>query len=118
MKSKIKICSLCKQKTDIYTNAHKNTPFVDGKLYAEMCFTCYFVPKISEQKYKKDGSLLEESPLPYSCQNLQTPKELYEQGASDSLKYAKICVSAVLDSCKKCKNNKIKTRPLASWNVC
>jgi hypothetical protein len=115
---KYKICGLCKQKTDIYTKSHKNVPFVDNKTYAELCFTCYFVPKLLDQKYNKSGLISEEINLSYSCDNLSTPKELMEEGSSDSLKYAKVCVAAVQDSCKKCKSNKQKLRPKPEWNIC
>lgn len=83
-----------------------------------MCFTCYFVPKIKDQKYKKDGSVMEEIDLPYSCKNLCTPKELFESGAADTLKQAKICVAAVEQACKKHPNAKAQKRPEASWNIC
>lgn len=113
----MKICKMCNQKTDVWTTVHRNLPFIDNKLYSEMCFTCYFVPKLVEQKYNKEGNIIEEAPLPYSCENLHTAKELFEQGTSDSLKYAKNCVSAVENSCKKCKKNKPKNRPSATWNI-
>lgn len=115
---KHKICSLCKQKTEIYTRCHKAIPFVDNKTYPEICFTCFFVPKLLEQKYDKSGSVSEEINLPYSCENLYNAKELFDQGASDSLKYAKICVTAVQSACAKCKSKKPKTRPKPDWNIC
>lgn len=114
----MKICPICQQKTDIYTTAHKINPFVDGKTYSILCFTCFFVPKILEQKYDKNELIIEEIDLPYCCSNFHTAKELYEQGSAETLKKAKICIESVKNACSKA--NKIKKtihRPIASWNV-
>jgi len=115
-----KVCCVCGQKTDIYTDVHKKAPFVDGKNYPAVCFTCYFVPRTYEQKYGKDGNIEEEKELPYSCEHLNSPKDLYDQGASDSIKYAKACVEAVQNACKGVKPPKKPTfgAPKPSWNVC
>ena len=111
-------CPMCGQKIDFWTSAHKNAPFVDKKTYPCMCFTCFFVPKIAEQRYKPDGSVLEDAELPYSCQNLCTPKELYDSGAAESMKQAKTCVEAVRSACSRIKpEKKIVKRPIPSWNI-
>lgn len=116
---KNKTCDICGQKTDIYTGVHKKSPFVDGKNYAVVCFTCFFVPKTLEQKYKHDGSLEEETEIPYSCQHLMSPKDMHEQGAADSLGYAKKSVAAVSEACRGIKPpKKPQKRPSPSWNVC
>lgn len=104
---------------DIYTTAHKNHPYVDEKTYPAMCFTCYFVPKTEEQKYKKDGSVDECLEVPYSHKNLHTARELYDTGAADTLSQAKKCVMAVIEACKGVREGKKpKTRPKASWSLC
>lgn len=114
----IKKCPICDQKMDIYTNAHKNSPFVDEKTYPAICFTCYFVPKTEEQKYDSEGSVSEQSELPYSHKNLHTAKELYDMGSAETLSQAKKCVQAVAEACKGVREGKRpKTRPKASWNV-
>lgn len=83
-----------------------------------MCFTCYFVPKTSSQIYGKDGSVKEDLELDYSPNNLHTPKELYDSGASDTLKQAKLSVAAVEKACKGFRHTKkINKRPAASWNI-
>jgi hypothetical protein len=103
---------------DIYTNAHKNNPFVDDKMYPALCFTCYFVPKIEDQKCGPDGSISENIELPYSHKNLHTAKELHDMGASETLSQAKKCIQAVMEACKRVREAKRpKTRPKASWNV-
>jgi hypothetical protein len=117
MKNKPKHCPVCDQKMDIYTKAHKNSPFVDGKNYDEVCFACYFVPKVSEQIYNLDGTLLEERPLPYGCANLNTPEELFARGSAQSLREARASAEAVAILCSKCKKKEQKSRPAASWNI-
>lgn len=114
----MKRCSICAQKTDIYTTIHKKEPFVDGRNYEVVCFTCYFVPKVLDQKYAPDGSVLEDIELPYSCENLCTPKELSDSGAADSSHQAKVCVDSVQKICtKSLKSKGLRKRPKASWNV-
>lgn len=115
-KNKIK-CSLCEQYTDIYTTIHKTKPFVDGKLYQKICFTCFFVPKTLEQKYDSKGLIKEEIELPYSCDNLNTPKEIYNQGSAETLKQAKKSFESVQSLCRLCKKNKDIKRPIPDWNI-
>lgn len=104
---------------DICTSAHKNVPFVDNRTYPTMCFTCYSVPKTQDQKYGKDGSVVEELDLEYSPKNLHTPKELYDSGAAETLKQAKLSVTAVEGLCKGVRPpKKPLKRPPASWNIC
>ena len=103
---------------DIWTAAHKNSPFVDNKMYPAICFTCYLVPKIIEQKYAEDGTVSEEVELPYSCSNLHTAKELYESQTAETMRRAKICVEAVKNACRGVKQPKKPiSRPKASWNI-
>lgn len=116
MKKKI-FCSLCQQKTDIYTDVHKAKPFVDGKLYPKLCFTCFNVPKINEQIYNSKGFIKEEKELPYSCENLHSPKELYNQGSSETLKQAKISFESVFKTCKACKKSKDIRKLNPDWII-
>jgi len=105
-------------KMDLWTGVHKNVPFVDKKNYAAMCFTCFFVPKIAEQRYAKDGSLEDEVELPYSCENLSTPKELLDSGAAESLRQAKASAEGVAAACKGIRQDKKPAkRPEPSWNI-
>jgi len=115
----LKICQICNQKTDFYTNVHKKDPFINGKNYDFVCFTCFFVPKLIEQTYNKDLTLKEEIELEYSCENIKTAKDLYEQGSSDTLAYAKRSVEAVKSICKGVKKmKKPLSVPKKSWNIC
>jgi hypothetical protein len=113
-----KACPICGQKMDIWTSSHKNAPFVDGKNYPAICFTCYFVPKTSEQTYNKDGSVAEDIELPYSCQNLCSSKELQLSGAAETARQAKASAEAVANACKGVRPPKSPLkRPVATWNV-
>lgn len=114
----MKKCSICGQKADVFTQSHRKEPFVDGRNYECVCFTCYFVPKTLEQKYANDGSVSEETHLEYSCENLCGAVELHHSGASDTLRHAKICVESVTRLCSRAKGAKIeKKRPAPSWNI-
>jgi hypothetical protein len=99
-------CDLCQQNTEMYTNSHKNLPFIDGRNYAKLCFSCFNSPKTISQKYDKNGNIKEEIELEYSCENLLTAKELHSQGSSDTLKQAKTSLEAVCKSCEKRIKNK------------
>lgn len=113
-----KLCSICGQKLDIYTSVHKQHPFIDGKLYPFVCFTCFFVPKIEDQKYNKSGDVGEEIELQYCCQNINKAEELYKQGTADSLRMAKICVDSVKRMCSSAKPSKKPIfRPKPDWNI-
>lgn len=117
----MKKCQICEQKADVYTTIHKKEPFVDGRNYDVVCFTCCMVPKTLEQKYSSDGSVSEETTLPYSCENLCSPREIYDSGAADSIRQAKSCFEAVSKVCLKALKGKSsrtpRSRPKASWNV-
>jgi hypothetical protein len=117
----LKKCQICGQKADVYTTTHKKEPFVDGRNYDIVCFTCCFVPKVLEQKYSADGFVSEEIALPYSCENLYSPREIYNSGSSDSIRQAKVCFEAVSKVCLKALKGKSskspRSRPKASWNV-
>lgn len=41
-------CQICGAETDVIVSAYRNHPFIDGRCYQELCFTCYEVPKVSE----------------------------------------------------------------------
>lgn len=89
------VCPICDQIMDLCVTSHKNKPFIDNKCYPKICFTCYHVPKITEQKYDEKGYILEEVSLDYSIKNLHSPEELFNSGSADSLEYAKKSVRAI-----------------------
>jgi len=104
-------CCLCKQDTDLFTTEYKTKPFIDNKTYNILCFTCYCVPKILDQKLDKDDYVLEETELPFCCRYLHKPSELVDFGSADSFKQAKISTNAVKSSCGKIKNPKEFEKP-------
>lgn len=111
-------CQICGESLDVYTTCHSKKKFVDNKFYDKICFTCYFVPKIMEQVYGKDGSVVEEKELEYCCSNLNSPKELYEVGNAETLRQAKKSHEAVLNACKNKHKSKEKlVRPKAEWYI-
>lgn len=95
LKLKDNSCPICFQKMDLCVTSHKNKPFIDNKLYPKMCFTCYSVPKIYDQKYDEKGYIKEEIALDYSHRNLNTPQELFNEGSADSIDQAKKCYNSV-----------------------
>lgn len=115
----MKNCSICSQKTEIFTTIHKNYPFVDGRNYPIVCFTCFFTPKILKQTYNEDGSIKENEEIVYSCKNLNSAKELLSSGSCDSLNYAKKCIFSIKSLCEKQKKiTKNISRPTkVQWNL-
>lgn len=112
------VCNICGETVDIYTNVHSKNKFIDYKFYDKVCFTCYFVPKIVDQKYNKDGTLFEEIDLEYCCENLTEPKELFSNGSAETIREAKKSYESVLNLCNKIKKNKTKlVRPKADWRM-
>lgn len=94
-RTKNEFCPICNQEMDMCVTSHKNRPFVDNKLYPKMCFTCYSVPKIIDQKYDEKGYIIEEQQLEYNHKNLHKPEEIFSQGSADSLDQAKRSVRGV-----------------------
>ncbi len=111
-------CDVCGQKTDIYTKAHKNHPFVDGRNYDKVCFCCFNVPRTSEQTYKKDGMIRDHVEFDYSPDYLHTPRELTDEGCCDTMKEAKVCVAAVTKLIDKAlKRTTLRGRPKPEWII-
>lgn len=116
VKNKI-FCSLCGQRADVYTTVHRSKPFVDGENYQKLCFTCFSVPIILKQTYNSKGLIKENIDVPYCCQNLNTARDVYNQGSSDTLKQAKKSVESVSLACQKCKTVKDLRKPKPDWNL-
>ena len=115
--SKKKYCDLCGQVLDLFTSSHKTQPFIDGRLYEKMCLTCFFVPKTMVQTYTSKGLVKDETNVPYSCNSLHTPKEIFNQGSSDNLKQAKISVNKIIAACSCGKKLKESARPKPDWRL-
>ena len=118
-KIELPLCPICSQEMDLCVTCHKTKPFIDNKMYPQMCFGCYNTPKISDQKYDENGYIKEEIDLEYSRKNLHTPEELFFMGSVSSLEEAKKCVRGVkkleINKDSKIKN---KTKPkLEFYNI-
>jgi hypothetical protein len=90
---------------EIICSGHSTTPYVDGRKYPEMCFTCFHVPKIWEITPSENGSEDKwEGPF-FDHKHLCTPQELVEDGVAEDVKLAKKSVAAVkkrITAAKKC----------------
>jgi hypothetical protein len=109
-KKKSDNCPICGQYMDLCVISHKNKPFVDNRLYPKICFTCYCVPKVSDQKYDENGYIKEEIDLEYSHKNLYKPEDLLLKGSAENIHQATKSYKAVknLQIEKQIKN---KTKP-------
>jgi hypothetical protein len=97
------LCPLCGQALDLYCTGNRNTPFVDGKTYSKLCFTCYNVPKTIKQVYDEEGSVVDEVDLGYSPKHLHTAKELVDLGPADNMIQARRSVAGVRSAIKMAK---------------
>ena len=94
------LCPLCGQFMDLYCTGNRHTPFVDGKTYNKICFTCYHVPKTVRQVYDDKDELIEEIELPYSHKHLHTAKELFDIGPAETMVQARRSVASVRSAIK------------------
>jgi hypothetical protein len=100
---KTDLCPICGQFMDLYCTGNRNLPFVDGKTYNKLCFTCYNVPKTTKQIYDEEGNVKEEVILPYSPKHLHTAKELFDYGQAETMVQARRSVAAVRSAIKSSK---------------
>lgn len=99
--SNSKDCPVCGELMDFMVVSHKNHPFVDGKCYPAICFSCYQVPKVYCYEFDKKGNIISSEGPFYNYLHLHTPEELLEIGSADSLCQAKKSVDGVTKACKK-----------------
>lgn len=85
---------------DLKVISCRKVPFVDGKTYPKMCFTCWRVPKDEIQTYNEDDSIKEVKGPFFDHKHLHTAKELHEDGMAETLKQARASVKAVREACK------------------
>ncbi len=103
MKNKLKksdLCPICEDFMDLAIVSCKKTPFVDGRNYSKMCFTCWHVPKEEVQNYNEDGTIESIDGPFYDHIHLNSAQELVDQGTADSLKQARKSVRCVKKKCK------------------
>lgn len=103
MKNKFKksdLCPICEDYMDLVIVSCKNTPFVDGKNYPKMCFTCWHVPKEEVQIYDESGCIKEVNGPFYDHLHLNSAQELVDEGSADTLKQARKSLRCVKKICK------------------
>jgi hypothetical protein len=100
---KFDLCPLCGQFMDLYCTGNRHTPFVDGKTYDKICFTCYHVPRTERQIYNEEGNLEEEIKILYSPKYLHTAKELFDMGPAETMVQARRSVASVRSAIKAAK---------------
>lgn len=96
-------CPLCGQNMEIVCRGFENEPFIDGKKYKVLCFTCINVPKIWETTYgkAKDGSEDKwEGPF-FTHKKLKTAEEMLEDGSVNDIRIAKKSILEIKRSIKK-----------------
>lgn len=96
--SKAYNCPICNQYMDLIVTSHRTKPFIDGNLYPRMCFGCYHTPAEYVTIYDKNDNIQDTIGPTYSHRQLNTAEELFQNGATNSLKEAETCVKSV----KKC----------------
>jgi hypothetical protein len=103
MKKKLKktdLCPICEEFMDLAIISCKKTPFVDGRNYSKMCFTCWHVPKEEVQIYDEKMKIKKiEGPF-YDHIHLNSAQELVDEGSADCLKQARKSIRCVKKKCK------------------
>ena len=94
------MCPLCGDYMDLIVKSCRHKPFIDGKTYPKICFSCWQVPKAEVQTYNDDDSIKNITGPFYDHLHLHTAKELYEEGAANTLKQARNSVRAVKAACR------------------
>jgi hypothetical protein len=104
-------CLICGQWMDLEVISCRKTPFIDGKTYAKMCFTCFNVPEQEIQKYDDDGNIEEVLGPFYDHKHIHKATDMVEWGICDNLKEARACIKAVKEKCKGMKKPITHKRP-------
>lgn len=80
---------------DVKVTSCRKTPFIDGKCYPKMCFTCWWVPIEEIQTYGPDGSIIDTKGPFFDHKHLMKAEDMVDQQICDKLRVAKISVKAV-----------------------
>lgn len=106
-------CPICGQPMDFCVISFRNHPFIDGKLYKQMCFACAHVPEDYVQTYDAKGNVASEEGPFFDWKHLRTPEDLVNIGSAETLEQAGRCVRAVKRKLKEVgarELNKLKLR--------
>lgn len=74
-------CGVCGLSPECLVRVHHRIPFIDGKCYDMMCFTCYSVPKKWEYDEKTNRVICYSNSSPYYLHSVQ---EMIEDGWTKS----------------------------------
>jgi hypothetical protein len=69
-------CPICGQFIEVIVRLHAHEPFVDGRCYDMICFTCFTIPKTWE--YGRDGEIIWHGTK--SPDRLATVEEMMSEG--------------------------------------
>lgn len=113
-------CHICGQHMDFCVTSFNHQPFIDGKRYKRICFTCAQVPQDYVQTYLNDNIVEQQGPF-FDWKHLCTPEELVKMGAAETLEEANRSVKAVRRKLRDIGAqvlNKLKlTRPKNSFDI-
>ena len=70
------LCPICKTPIEVIVRCFSEEPFIDGRTYPEICFTCANVPKTWE--YDKDGEIVMFGGR--RADKLSTPEDMMSDG--------------------------------------
>jgi hypothetical protein len=112
-------CPICGQYMDFISIANRNTPYIDGKTYAKMCFGCCHAPMDEVQHYDKDGSITETEGPFYDHKHLHSVESMVSAGMVDTETEARKCLAGIrrriaVEGVRKLNKLKLK-RPKADY---
>jgi len=65
------VCQICGVKPECAVRIHRDFPFIDGKCYGLMCFTCFSIPKKWEYDSVMDRVMCYSHYSPYYLHSVQ-----------------------------------------------
>jgi len=101
-------CPICRQEIEIIVSAYRHRPWLDGKLYAQICMVCHEVPKTWEER---DGQVVV---FPWDPQQLRSVEDLVEDGFDK--RRARISINAVRDKLRHIKG-RLEIKPVGGVNI-
>ena len=92
------LCQICKRPIEVIVRFFSQDPFIDGRTYDEICFTCASVPKQSEYIKETDEWIIFDG---LRADKLCTPEDMMEDGwEREEAVHAIKCVKRLLKNPK------------------
>lgn len=88
-------CPICGELIEVVVTAYKRIPFINGKNYEEICFTCDSVPKMHSFDELKNELIVYNN---FDKNRLNTLEEMISDGFTK--KESQISIKAVKRICK------------------